>query len=73
MPTTATVRTRSVITANRVEIHAESCGCRIPRNAEVFVGEQATADIAETHAEAVDLNDGPSPVKPCLRRAAGIR
>lgn len=70
---TDSITVRTVLTADRVEWHAEQCAHRIPRGAEVIVSQRTSADVAEVHAEAIDLADGPSPVKPCLRSAAGLR
>lgn len=71
MPTT-TLPVRHVALPSRTEWHAASCGCRVPAGAVVAEAEHTAEDVAEIHAEAIDLNDGPSPIKPCLRRAAGI-
>lgn len=64
---------RAVHLPERVELHAASCGCKVPASAEVTHRDHDAADLADIHAEALDLNDGSSPVKPCLRRAASIR
>lgn len=75
-PTTPQIPVRSVHRPDRVELHAETCGCKIPssvRPEDVQHVEMSVVDLAESHAEAIELNDGPSPVKPCLRKIAGVR
>lgn len=70
MPTT-TIAVRHVILPSRTEWHAATCGCRIPTGADVLHRDQDADVVAGLHAEAVELNDGPSPIKPCLRKAVG--
>lgn len=61
---------RHVLLPSRTEWHAESCGCRVPKGAEVVHSIKSPGVVLDVHAEAVDLNDGPSPIKPCLREIA---
>lgn len=63
-----TIRVRLVVTSDRVEFHAVECTHRFPRGAYDAVDSRSISDLRQTHAEAVELNDGPSPVKPCVRR-----
>lgn len=68
----ATLTVRTVWTRSSTEFHAETCGHRIPRDAEVISYEMDEDGLRATDQESLDLN-AERVVKPCLRKILGIK